>query len=182
MCQAIEKKFLLADRTDSFIPSLKQMVEFIDLNLPHNDKNDGIKFKIKIILTELINNALKHVKNAESTIHILINNENIDIKKTDYGNRFNINGLKVIINTPPGYKVQITSDALHSVYAMFENEFNFTFICEEKISGGVADYNDLMEHFGLLIISKSADKFTYDYNKLTGLNTFNVKILLNNMN
>jgi hypothetical protein len=38
------------------------------------------------------------------------------------------------------------------------------------------DVSNLMEHFGLLIITKASDNFTYEYDIAKGLNTFSVYI------
>lgn len=174
---AVENRFDLPNTTQSLIASLKQILEFINSHLPPHALADNINFKAKIIVTELLTNALKHSGKSETSIQIQIDDENISIEKTDGGNPFNPNNLTSLLNNFKGHKAQLSGDAVHSIYALVESENQVRFICEEN-SGDNPDVNDIMEHFGLLIITKSADEFTYHYDHSSMVNTFNVRLKL----
>jgi hypothetical protein len=172
-------KFLLEKNKGSLTTTLKEIIAFVNSNLPVNTSLENRIFKVKVVVTELLNNAIKHVKNSETTIHVLIDGENITIKKTDNGSRFRINKDLLFSDGMQGRKVQLCSDAFHSVYAIFESEDRIKFSCEDKSTNDLTDFKDLMEHFGLLIITKAAHLFTYEYDRRTGLNTFTVLIPIN---
>jgi len=176
MPDLIANKFLLENNKGSLTTTLKEIIGFVNSNLPVNTALENTIFKVKVVVTELLNNAIKHVRNSETTIHILIDDENIIVKKTDSGNRFRLNSDLLFVDSPQGSKVQLCSDAFHCVYAIFENEHHIKFICEDKLTDDLTDFKEIMEHFGLLIITKAADRFTYEYDQQSGLNTFNVLI------
>lgn len=181
MPDLIAKKFLPDNNKGSLTTTLKEIIEFVNNHIPGNLSYESIMFRVKVIVTELLNNAIKHVKNSETTIYVLIDGENIILKKTDSGDPFGLNNGFLLINSPRGTKVQICGDALHCVYALFENEYQIKFCCEDKLTDNMTDLNVLMEHFGLLIITKAADIFTYEYDVPTGLNTFSASIRLNKL-
>jgi anti-sigma regulatory factor (Ser/Thr protein kinase) len=174
----VTKTFKISNSTQSQFTSLRWILDFINSNLPRNCDAAEINFKLKSIITELLNNAIKHPGNVETALHILIDNEHIKIDKTDQGKRFNPNNLIPIPNEKSGYSVQLSSDALNSVYAYIETEEFIKFYSEDNNSTNPFDINEIDEHFGLLIISKSADEFTYHHDKQSGLNTFSINLKL----
>jgi two-component sensor histidine kinase len=171
----ITNKFAFPNRAQELFTSLRQILDFVSENLPFNVDAAAINFKLKVIITELLNNAVKHAGTAETVIHIHIDHEKIKIEKTDLGNPFNPNGL---FEKFTGQKAQLSQDALHCIYAIIESENFVRFICEEIDNGQLLDINNLSEHFGLLIITKSADEFTYQFDPSSGLNTFTVHLKL----
>jgi anti-sigma regulatory factor (Ser/Thr protein kinase) len=131
---------------------------------------------MEMVITELLTNAIKHTGDTEIAVSISISNEYLIIEKSDHGNPFNPNDfLSQLTNT--GSKIQLSQDDLYSIYALIENDNQVRFTCEENKTA--LSFVDIMEHFGLLIITRAADEFTYRYDPATGLNTFRVQMLLN---
>ncbi|MGF7037029.1 ATP-binding protein [Mucilaginibacter lappiensis] len=160
----------------SIITSLREILEFINGHLSGCAGRYTRHFEIEMVITELLTNAIKHTGNAEISISISISKEYLIIEKSDHGNPFNPNDfLSQFTNT--GSKVQLSRDDLYSIYAVIENDHQARFICEENKTS--LSFVDIMEHFGLLIITRSAEEFIYRYNPVTGLNTFRVHMLLN---
>jgi hypothetical protein len=177
MGQLSTEEFFIPDTSASLVPTLKGILEFVGKALANAHDAENVLFKVKIIITELLNNALKHVKNSKTFIRVSVDDNNIHIIKQDIGSRLVINELYLCQKKPAGQKVQISQDSLNSLYAIVETECQLKFVCEESTSNDV-DYDNLMEHFGLLIIAKTANDFTYTHNPDTFLNTFDVLIHL----
>jgi hypothetical protein len=173
----ITEEFFIPDKCGSLVPSLKEILEFVGKNLADGLDGENILFKVKIIITELLNNALKHVKNSKTFIRVSVDDNNIHIIKQDIGSRLVINDLYLCQKRLAGQKIQITQDSLNSLYVIIENDCQLKFSCEETTNSEI-DFGNLMEHFGLLIITKTANEFTYTYNPDTFLNTFDVLIHL----
>ena len=178
MLAPVTNKFIFPNEAQALFSSLRHILDFVNSNLPFNVDAADLNFKLKVIITELLNNAVKHVGNTETIIHICIDDENIRIDKTDFGNPFAPGKHGSLLDKPVGSKVQLNSDPLHNIYASIENEMVVKFVCEENNNGQLPDINNLTEHFGLLIITKSADEFTYQYDRSSGLNTFKVSLKL----
>jgi len=179
MPRSASSEFVFSTVANSSIISLKEILDFVNNNLPDNIAKVPVNFKVKVIVSELLNNAIKHAGDAETTFHIFIDDETIGIQKTDYGRRFNPNNLLSMPGTSPGTRIKISEDVIHKVYAIIENQSMIRFTCVEDTTVSFPDVLDIMEHFGLLIITKSADKFTYEYDYVTGLNKFSVILRLN---
>jgi hypothetical protein len=177
MGQLSTEEFFIPDTCASLVPTLKEILEFVGKTLAGAPDGENVLFKVKIIITELLNNALKHVKNSKTFIRVSVDDSNIHIIKQDIGNRLIINDLYLCQKGAAGQKFQISHDSLNSLYAIIESECQLKFICEESTNNDV-DYANLMEHFGLLIITKTANDFTYTHNPDTFLNTFDVLIHL----
>ncbi|MDB5111757.1 MAG: hypothetical protein JWR67_2871 [Mucilaginibacter sp.] len=176
MPNLITGKFIFSNKADALVTSLKQILDFASANLPLYANAAIINFKLKAIITELLSNAVKHAGNPETAIYILIEDGHINIEKTDSGNQFNPKKLDLLCGKSVGTKVQLSKDPLHCVYAIIEPGMFVRFVCEENEENQIPDINDLTEHFGILIITKSADEFTYQYDQSSGLNTFRASV------
>ena len=170
--------FELPDATQSVQTSLRQILDFINKHLPQQTEASKIGFRAKFIVTELLTNALKHAGHTETSMRVTIDEKNITIKKMDYGKRFNPNNLASLLNRSPGFKVQLSSDVIHSIYAVVEKGCQVRFAYEENLTNAPLDISEIMEHFGMLIIIKAADEFTYQYDQSSGQNTFDVVLKL----
>jgi len=164
----VNKHFDFYNSGDNIVPALKQMLEFIGTNLPANARNEKMLFKARVILTELITNSLKHSGSSNTSMHIAIKGTDIVIIKTDVGKP-----LSLVNNKTEG-KVPITNDILHTLYAVTEATNQLYFVCEENKMEDILVIDDIVEHFGLLIITKASDNFTYNYDHTTKCNIFKV--------
>jgi len=160
------------------IDSLQEIRVFINEFLPKNTANEELGFKVEIVITELLTNALKHVKDAETYIRIYLDNNYLTIEKTDFGSQFNPNNFADIFKQAPGYKKLLTYDELHSIYAIVEMNDTVRFTCEQNNEKKKIDINGINEHFGMIIISRAAEAFTYHYDTSSGLNRFTVRMSL----
>lgn len=159
------------------IASVKKILDFINMHLPVHAIAEEINFKAEVILIELLTNAIKHTTDAEVFMQVFIYGESLIIEKTDFSSPFDPDNIILANNT--GCRVSISKDSLHTIYAIVESESRIRFVCEENSDTGILDVNNVMEHFGLLIITKSANEFTYQYDRLSGLNTFRANIQFN---
>jgi anti-sigma regulatory factor (Ser/Thr protein kinase) len=179
MAQLASKQFSLPNTRQSIKPSVQEVLDFVINSLPAGINAEGISFKIEVIIIELLTNGIKHAGTIETFLDVTINEDNINIDKKDFGNRFHPGNITSLLVYDVGHRELLTKDGLHSMYAVVESDTQIRFVCEEENGDEVLDVTNLMEHFGLLIITKSSDTFTYEYDVDTGLNTFSVIIDLN---
>jgi two-component sensor histidine kinase len=172
------RQFVLPGISESMIESLQEIRAFIHEFLPAHAASADLSFKVEMVMTELLTNALKHVKDAETCIRIYLDDNYLTIEKTDFGSQFNPNNFADIFKQAPGYKTLLTHDDLNSVYAVLEMNYTVRFICEQENKNGI-DISGVGEHFGMVIISRAAEAFTYHYDTASGLNQFNVRMRLN---
>jgi len=135
----------------------------------HHDSD--LLFKVKIIVTELLNNAVKHSGTGQTMLGLHLDSSELIITKTDDGKMFDLNNQLYRRNA----KVVLSSDAMHVLYAVKPDNLQIRFYCEEHETESV-DVKLLAEHMGLLIITKAADEFTYQFQEPNNL--FSVKIML----
>lgn len=178
MANPVSKQFLLPNARTSIKASVQELLDFIINQLPAHVNKDGISFKIEVILIELLTNGIKHAGTKETLLDITVDETMINIDKKDFGNRYQPGSITSLLIHDPGHKELLTQDGLHSMYAVIESDTRIKFICEEVNDDQALNVNDLMEHFGLLIITKASDNFTYEYNINMGLNTFSVQIAI----
>ncbi|SDS88684.1 hypothetical protein SAMN05216490_2019 [Mucilaginibacter mallensis] len=166
------KRFDFLNNDETITPVLKQILEYIKSALPAKVNADNTLFKAKIIITELLTNALKHSHSKNTIIDVKITNKILTITKTNYSDP-----LALIAKTNASrHTVAITKDMLHTLYAKFTAKDQLQFIYEENNIDDTSSINDIIEHFGLLIITKAADIFVYTYDHHLRSNTFVVTI------
>ena len=169
----VTKTFIFQRSNQSLVASLKQILDFINEHTHCHEDALSIQFKAKVTVTELLNNAIKHSGSTQTVIDVVIHNQKIVIKKTDDGPRFNPGGLLTFFIR--GENITLSSDDLNSMYAVVQNDNTIKFICEKNIDKQIVDIKSISEHFGLLIITRSADEFTYRYDDRTSSNIFQVE-------
>ena len=162
------KKFELLNSDETITPVLKQILEYIKGALPAKVNAENTLFKAKIIITELLTNALKHSDSKTTIIDVKITNKILTITKINYSAP-----LTLIAKTnATAYKVAITTDMLHTLYCKSTAKDQVKFLCEETSIDDTSSINGIVEHFGLLIITKAADIFVYTYDHRVQSNTF----------
>lgn len=179
MQDQLSKKFELSVANEPLTKSLKQVLGFIGSLLPVYPEIEQILFKSKIVVTELLTNAIKHSGPSETMLRVVFNNTSeVTIEKTDFGNRFNPGNKISRLKTTGENIVQLSKDSMHSIYAVKEENNFIKFVCEDRSDDNTPNVNAIEEHFGLLIITKAADEFTYHYDEQSGLNTFTTVLKL----
>jgi len=171
-------EFEFDNKAGELVSSLEYMLGHIKACLPALAATEDVLFKCKVIITELLTNAIKHPGKGKTLFNIELNETSLAISKTDFGlplyliNTRN-NSAKAIAETN---KRLISADPLTSLYANWESENHIRFSTEEGSSDDSFSVEQVMEHFGMLIITRSSDEFTYAYHRNTRSNVFNVRI------
>lgn len=178
MANPVSKQFLLPNTRQSIKSSVQDLLDFIVNQLPATIDKDGVSFKIEVILIELLTNGIKHAGTKDTFLEITVDESHISLDKKDFGNRYQPGNITSLLVHNPGHRELLTKDGLHNMYAVVQSDTCLKFTCEEVNDDEDLDVNDLMEHFGLLIITKASDAFTYEYNIEQGLNTFSVQIAI----
>jgi hypothetical protein len=170
-------EFEFNNSSDALISSLQYMLGHINENIPANADVEDVLFRGKVIITELLTNAIKHAGNGGTLFVIETDGHNLTIQKTDNGsplylvNTHNHSSIEEAEN-----KKLISADPLNLLFAAWESENHIIFSCEESSIDTFLSVEQVMEHFGILIITRSSDEFTYTYNKESQSNIFTVKI------
>ena len=170
-------EFEFDNKAGELVSSLEYMLGHIKGCLPAHAATEDVLFKCKVIITELLTNAIKHPGKGKTLFNIETNEKELTISKTDFGlplyliNTRN-NSARAIAETN---KRLICADPLTSLYANWESENHIRFSSEEGFSGDFS-IEQVMEHFGILIITRSSDEFTYIYHQKTRANVFRVQI------
>ncbi len=161
----------------SFMPLLRQMLHFVEQQLTAMPVNmERHLFEAKVILTELLTNAIKHSGAGQSTLLICITNQNINIVKKDAGRPLALLSHPELAAADAS--LQLANDVMHSLYASVNAVKTINFTCTEHHLPQFIDVSSVNEHFGLLIITKAADNFYYYYDEEAGINVFSVNKLL----
>lgn len=167
--------FEFGNTADKLVTSLQYMLDYIDGVIPADADREDIQFRCKVIITELLTNAIKHAGEGITLFDIETEGRSLIIRKTDRGAP-----LYLVDNNAQATKAEskklLTADPLNSLYACWESENSIRFISEESSIEDFLSVEQVMEHFGILIISRSADEFTYTYLKDSKSNIFRVRI------
>jgi hypothetical protein len=163
---AAGKQFIFDNHTANLTPFTKEILAYVAAQLP--TANEKLLFRAKFVITELLTNALKHSGMGQSWLNITVDGKLLYITKKDLGAPL---PLVAGIEHLPGDRSPISCDAMHILYAVHGQGQEVHFICEEGNCNEL-DIHEIIEHFGLIIITKSSDRFTYRY--LNGENLFTV--------
>lgn len=174
-----QKKFILPN-TPYFIPgSLKGVMDYIEGCLADHPGCEMLVGKAKWIIIELLTNAAKHSGMNEISMDIAINENELIIEKTDNGNplRLPVQNTTAQLVWPlkkiPVGIINIHEDDMHTLYGQIDESGNVIFFAEVKNEAANRfPIENIAEHFGLLIITKSADNFTYQYDEKKRINSF----------
>jgi anti-sigma regulatory factor (Ser/Thr protein kinase) len=150
------------------VKMLEEMLGFIKENLPEEGDFASTIFKSKYILTELVTNAIKHTHCKSSTLRIEVTPNMLTFLKTDKGKPLT---LPSVPGTLASDETVVTSDIMHTLYTIRREDKQY-FYCKDNATPIFEVNNDFPEHFGLLIITKAADEFYYNYDTSGGLNVF----------
>jgi hypothetical protein len=171
-------EFEFGNGADKLVSSLEHMLGHISNGIPASADAKDIMFKSKVIITELLTNAIKHAGDSKTLFNIDSDASRLTISKTDYGMPLYLVNARneAFANNAGANKKLISADPLTSLYANFESENHIRFSSEEGSLDDFLSVEEVMEHFGILIITNSSDEFTYTYHKDAGSNVFRVLI------
>lgn len=171
----LELKF--TNSADGQMPALQLMLRYIVSCLPACPGD--IVFRSQVIITELLTNAIKHAGVTSTLFYIEAGPDKIIIEKTDQGPPLELKGIDGPVACQHiGQDLLISADPLNSLYATFLADNRIIFRCKENMINDIFPVDLMMEHFGMLIISRSANEFTYRYDEATRSNIFRAVIEL----
>ena len=172
-------EFEFDNSADKLVSSLEYMLGHITGRIPVWADAENILFRSKVIITELLTNGIKHAGKSSTLFDIETDAERMVIRKIDRGMPLYL--VNTHHNSPSGNeelnKRLISADPLNSLYAIWESENHIRFVSEEGSLDDFLSFEQVMEHFGILIITRSSDEFTYTYDKKVKTNIFTVNIL-----
>lgn len=165
------------------LPFVIKINEWIEEGLPRDRSNDVLFFKTKLILTELVTNAIKHAHTNEFKLIVAIEPDLVKLTRVDNGNPFSLFSEGRALEWPlaTGYigkPVMILKDKMSNMFAVINDYYNIEFKLEEYSEDDEVVIDTLLEHFGLIIITKLSDKFNYSYDPNNHLNIFEANIKL----
>jgi hypothetical protein len=146
--------------------------------------SEKIEIRCRLILTELLTNALKHSTARQTILDIIIDEEKIEISKSDKGRNFYLpqwkerEALKWPLKGYDGNKIVIYEDQMCCLYGFIENEHKVLFSAKDSELQIPPRPKDILEHFGLMILTKSSDSFIYRYDPATESNIFQSRVFL----
>jgi hypothetical protein len=142
-----------------------------------------IETQCRLILTELLTNALKHSLSAKTIIRISIDSEKLQITKSDEGRPFYLEKWKEReeLEWPlygyEGKKLVIYEDLMCCLYGYIDSPLKVSFSTKDFPIQTPPRPKEILEHFGLMILTKASDRFTYTYDPEEKANIFQSQIL-----
>jgi hypothetical protein len=174
----IQQKMLFTNQQEMIYPFLQQVAAFIEQHLPA--QAGQLQFKVKVIITELLTNSIKHSGDAPTEVELIVAADKLVITKTDYGDAFNLKDepitwpLKAIHTNP----IKIYADKLNGVFADVVSPYSLSFYTESYVNDDET-FAEMYEHYGLMIICRASDAFVYTYHPQSKKNVFAVTINFN---
>lgn len=145
--------------------------------------------RVKWLIVELLTNTIKHSETDTLQLHIEYDGRQLIVQKEDHGKPLILKSC--ITDEQIGWPlqekgtektIQIYMDAINQLHAIVDEQGHVGFHASETPCENRNNCIDsLSEHFGLLIITRSSDKFMYQYNETTGANVFRCYIDLDNI-
>ena len=181
---SIKREFLFSNDSRVMHSLLNEITSFVKIHLPSE------VFETKIInckqaVIELLTNAVKHSDTNSSSITVIIKDHHIELIKSDKGRPF---FLEHYTGWPPiswplskkyiGERIRIYSDDFSSLQAIIQNESRIVFELEEFPVVNLNAESNLIEHYGLLILTKVSDQFFYVHDSESHTNLFHLIINL----
>jgi len=178
------KEFVFTAKSEQLYPLLKGIIDTIKTTIGP-DFSDSLEGRCRMIITELLTNALKHSNISESLITLVIDKTKITISKSDSGSPFYLNacGDRDAMKWPvevslSNSEIIIYEDDMCILKGSIKSPFKINFYTEDLPVQIPPRPKNLLEHFGLMILTKSSDSFTYHYDSENKTNTFQAAVLI----
>ncbi|MDF3078595.1 MAG: hypothetical protein K0S09_2484 [Sphingobacteriaceae bacterium] len=174
----VEKKFVFRNTSDELYHLINEILSFIKSNIQAEEYGE-ISGRCKLVLIELFTNALKHSDANETVLTLQITEDAILLNKADTGKPFSLpesqhsQAIKVpVAGAMVGEKIIVYRDDMASLYCKIENPEELSFVVKDYDVEVPPIPTNLLEHFGLMIIAKAADSFSFKYNPQAQTNNF----------
>lgn len=149
----------------------------LDVPMISNDVRRLTKFRL--VIMELLTNAMKHHHLANSSLQIFKMNSKIIVRKVDNGKIFSFKDAKTseIYIFPLNYlkseKIIVVLLGINYMLSlMIKSNLKVQFLNNDDLA--TASILDIPENFGLKIISRCSDLFYYYYDEANNQNVFEV--------
>lgn len=173
----MEKEFIFYNRADQLYSTVVDVMAHI--HTVSGTTSQKITSRCSVILTELLTNAIKHGGDASSRLKVQKHDQSLYIIKTD------LNSVFLPIPSPgaherseKGEKILLTSDPLSDLYAIVEDTYRYKFDIQDHPMTDNFLVHNLLEHYGLQLITRAADLFYYEHYPHQQQNVFTAVILL----
>lgn len=172
----MKKEFVFNNQADELYPALQEMMSFIGSR--DSSAIQLISSRCKVILTELLTNGIKHAVVAPTLFTITLDGHSLKIVKSGHGTPFLPDHVgKQDPAGDAGRRIVISSDPLSDLYVVKETLYRLRFGVSDHPITDDLQVEGLVEHFGLLLITKASDRFFYEFKPEAGLNVFSSVVL-----
>ncbi|SEI99441.1 hypothetical protein SAMN04487995_2929 [Dyadobacter koreensis] len=177
-----KKTFIFRNQAEGLASIVRSCVDYIEEQNEFLCVPEDIHPKIKWTITELLINGAKHSGSAESELVFTFALDHLLIEKVDSGNPLHlvVNGETVELSWPlienlKNQHFEVYRNGMDSLQIYTENSeiahFRVHELEDEEMPMLLVNTS---EHFGLMIIAKASDKFSYAYRSETGQNIFSI--------
>lgn len=172
-------KLIFTNKIEDISGTLNTCISYIQTNADFPGESLILQ-KIKWVLTELLTNAVKHSGTSSTILTIKVLEEEIIFIKEDIGNPVSLylpeegKHLTYPFNHHiSSKKVLIYGNQTDALMAHIQPDNSIIFINSEvELPESEELLSDISEHFGLMIIAKCTDHFTYTFTESDRTNRF----------
>jgi len=178
-----EESFIFHNEAEGLASVVKSCIVYIEeqndfLGVPVN-----ILSKVKWTITELLINGAKHSGSKQSRLILKFSESSLYIEKEDEGNPLQLevnNGTQHMLwpvqKNMLNMHFEIYRNGMDSLHVYTENENTAFFKVQEAQDEEMPLLlTHMSEHFGLMIIAKASDHFSYVLDTDSGKNIFSVR-------
>ncbi len=141
----------------------------------------GMLQRAKWVIMELHSNSLRHANAGRSRLTLTFDGDSIVVEKKDNGHPLSLSMMNYgkkchwpLDETFYNDKFDVYGDDIFTLKAEIDTMGTATFSAHEQADNGRRE--NMSEHFGLLIMARASDQFTYRYDVTTGENIFSCLI------
>ena len=178
-----KKSYIFHNEAEGLASVVRNCVEYIKEQNEFLGVPVAIHSKIQWAITELLINGAKHSGSAKSRLNLKFSESDLVIEKEDSGNslELTVDAGAGKLNWPLSEKLvnqyfEVYRNGMDSLRVFTDSAYSAIFIVEE-----VEDEEmplllvNTSEHFGLMIIAKATEQFTYSYEEKSGKNIFSIR-------
>jgi anti-sigma regulatory factor (Ser/Thr protein kinase) len=176
-----EKSFIFHHQAEGLASVVRSCVQYIEEQNELLGVPQDIHAKIKWIITELLINGIKHSGSEKSTLNFKFSDTGLVIEKEDEGSplQLTVNGGTQNLLWP------LEKHLIHEHFEVYRNGMDSLEVYTENEKAAIfkireAEEEEMpillintSEHFGLMIIAKASDHFSY-FMDSSGKNIFHI--------
>lgn len=177
-------EFVFTAKPENLYPLLNEIIDEAK-GILASRFSEPLEGRCRMIITELLTNALKHSDSGQSLITLLIGGSKMTIIRSDSGRPLHLaewQGRKAVqwpVEEPFTKKeIVVYEDDMCRLLGMMENPCRIKFFTEDLPVVIPPRPKNLLEHFGLMILAKSSDEFVYHYDTVSRTNFFQASVFI----